>query len=167
MRCGIPVLIAACAAGAITLRGPLAEANAGRRVPGTSFVPKKRLAKLFSLGHESTLADLLWLSAIGDLSKDFADPQRKRNWLEAVFAAVPALEPSFTTVYSFGSTYLTMIDRDAERAIALLEKGCRENPDDLRLAVELAMVWYTNCNNRERALAVLGNVVKDPRLFIN
>lgn len=162
-RALLPVVMVACAAGAIALRGPLAEANAGRRVAGTGFVPRAGLVRLFSAGHRSTLADLLWLSAIGDLSKEFPDPQAKRRWLDAVFTAIPTLDPKFATVYSFGATWLTMIDNDPQRAIALLERGCAENPDNLRLAVELAMVWYTHRHDREQTLAVLERVVKDPR----
>jgi hypothetical protein len=162
-RLAVPLLMAACVAGALALRGPLAEANAGRRLPGTGFVPRAGLAKLLSFGHRSTAADLLWLSAIGDLSRDFADPQRKRQWLEALFGAIPALEPTFATVYSFGATYLSMIDRDADGAIALLEKGVAENPSHLRLSVELAMAWYQLRHDRERTLAVLERVVADPR----
>jgi hypothetical protein len=162
-RFALPLLMAACVAGAVALRGPLAEANAGRRMPGTGFVPREGLARLLSFGHRSTTADLLWLSAIGDLSRDFSDPQRKRAWLEAVFAAIPKLEPTFSTVYSFGATYLTMIDNDPDRAIALLEHGVAENPDDIRLAVELAMTWYTSHQDRERTLEVLHRVVADPR----
>jgi len=159
----LPLAMAACVAGAVALRAPLAEANAGRRLPGTAFVPRAGMARLLSLGHRSTMADLLWLSAIGDLSRDFSDPQRKRAWLEAVFAAIPKLEPTFSTVYSFGATYLTMIDKDPDRAIALLEQGVAENPDDLRLAVELAMTWYTSRQDRGQTLAVLQRVVSDPR----
>lgn len=159
----LPLLMGASGAGAVALRGPLAEANAGRRLPGTGFVPKAKLARLFSAGHRSTLADLLWLGAIGDLSKEFPDPQAKRAWLDSVFSTTPTLEPSFTTVYSYGATYLTMLTNDPDRAIALLERGCAANPDDLRLAVELAMVWYTHRQDREKTLAVLERVVKDPR----
>ena len=159
----LPLLMGACGAGAIAMRGPLAEANAGRRVPGTGFVPKAPLAQLFSAGHRSTLADLLWLGAIGDLSREFPDPQQKRAWLDAIFTTVPALEPSFISAYSFGATYLTMITDDAARAIALLERGVAANPDDLRLAVELAMIWYMQRHDREKALAVLEKVVRDPR----
>jgi hypothetical protein len=159
----LPLLMGACAAGALALRGPLAEANAGRRVPGTGFVPKASLAKLFSAGHRSTLADLLWLGAIGDLSREFPDPQQKRSWLDTIFTTVPALEPGFTSVYSFGATYLTMLTDDADRAIELLERGVAANPGNLRLAVELAMVWYMQRHDREKALEVLEPVVRDPR----
>lgn len=157
------VVMAGCAVGAMVLRGPLAEANAARRLPGTSFVPKSAMARLLSLGHRSTLADLVWLSAIGDLSKSFPDPQRKKAWLASVFDVIPKLEPTFSTVYSYGATWLTMIDRDPDQAIALLERGVKENPGDIHLAVELAMALYMLKSDREGTLAVLGPVVKDPR----
>jgi hypothetical protein len=127
------------------------------------YAPRPRLAKLLSLGHRSSSADLLWLAAIGDLSRDFGDPQRKRRWLDGVFDAITTLEPTFGTVYSYGATYLTMIEPDVAKAVELLERGVANNPDDLRLAVELAMTHYMNRHDRASALQVLSRVVKDPR----
>ena len=162
-RLALPLAMTACTLGAVALRGPLAAANAGRRLPGTSYVPKPSLARLLSLGHRSTAADLLWLSAIGDLSADFGDPQRKRRWLDTVFDAVGTLEPSFSTVYSFGATFFTIIAPDSDRAIELLEHGVARNPDDVRLETELAMAYYMTRHDRAAALRVLAKVVKDPR----
>jgi hypothetical protein len=162
-RVTLPVLMTACLAGAVSLRGPLGEANAGRRLPGTGYVPKPRLAKLLSFGHRSTAADLLWLSAIGDLSRDFGDPQRKLRWLDTVFDAIGTLEPSFSTVYSFGATFFTIIAPDYDRAVELLERGVARNPGDIKLAIELAMAYYMNRNDREAAKRVLARIVQDPR----
>jgi len=159
----VPLLMAACAAGAVAMRGPLGEANAGRRLPGMRYVPQPRLARLLSLGHRSTTADLLWLSAIGDLSRDFGDPQRKRRWLDTVFDAITELEPTFSTVYSFGATFFTLITPDPDRAVELLKRGVARNPRDIRLAIELAMAHYMNDKDREATLRVLSKVVDDPR----
>jgi hypothetical protein len=159
----LPLAMGACAAGAVALRPALGAANAARRLPGTGYVPRPRLAKLLSLGHRSTSADLLWLSAIGDLSRDFQDPQRKRRWLDSILDTITTLEPTFCTVYSFGATFFTIIAPDLDRAVELLELGVANNPDDLKLAVELAMAYYMNHHDREAALRVLSRVVKDPR----
>jgi hypothetical protein len=159
----LPLAMVACASGAVALRAPLGEANAGRRLPGMGYVPKPRLARLLSLGHRSTSADLLWLSAIGDLSRDFSDPDRKRRWLDTVFDAITLLEPSFSTVYSFGATFFTLITPDHARAVELLELGVANNPDDLRLAIDLAMTYYMHRHDRDAAMRVLAKVVKDPR----
>ncbi len=159
----VPLVMAGCAAGAMLLRGPLAEANANRRVPGVRYAPRPKLARFLALGHRSAAADLLWLSAIGDLSREFGDPERKRRWLHSIFDAVTSLEPTFASVYSFGATYLTLIDPDKNRAIELLELGVARNPDDLRLAIELAMTYYRDLHDRAATLRVLERVVKDPR----
>jgi hypothetical protein len=164
MRRGlVPTAMLLCGAAAVLLRAPLAEANAARRLPGMRYSPRPKLAKLLSLGHRSTASDLLWLSAIGDLGKDFGDPQRKRRWLDTVFSAITTLEPTFATVYSFGSTYLTMIDPDPDKAIALLELGVANNPGNIKLAIELAMAHYVSKHDRDAAMRVLAGVVRDPR----
>lgn len=159
----LPLLMGSAAIAAVLLRTPLAEANAGRRLPGMRYAPEPRLAKLLSFGQRSSAANLLWLSAIGDLSRDFGDPERKRRWLHTVFAAITTLEPTFATVYSFGATYCTMIDKDLDRAVELLEKGVACNPDNLKLAVELATTYYMDRKDRKSALRVLERVVNDPR----
>jgi hypothetical protein len=159
----VPLVMTAAGTAAVAMRGPLGEANSGRRVPGTGYVPQPTLARLFSLGHRSTSADLLWLSAIGDLSREFEDPQRKRRWLDKVFDAITTLEPTFSTVYSFGATFFTMIAPDADRAVELLERGVANNPEDLRLLIELGMTYYMERKDAEAAIRVLKKAVEDPR----
>jgi tetratricopeptide (TPR) repeat protein len=156
------ILMVACAAGAMALRGPLGDANAMRREPGTRFMPDQRLAKLFSLGHRSTCADSIWLNAMGDLSRTFNDNQRKRRWLDSVFDTVTRLEPTFSNVYSWGATYLGMLQQDRDRAIALLEKGVAANPKDIRLNVELAMAYFEYRKDRAATLAVLERIKDSP-----
>lgn len=153
----------ACAAAACLLRGPLGEANALRRQPGARFLPDERLARLFALGQRSTCADVLWLNAMGDLSRDFGDKGKKRRWLDSVFAATTRLEPTFETVYSWGATYLGLLEQDPQRAIALLEKGVAANPGDIKLHVELAMAYFEYRKDRDATLAALDVVIKDPR----
>ena len=159
----LKVGLALCAAGAIALREPLGDANAMRRVPGARWMPDQRLAKLFSLGHRSTCADAIWLNAIGNLSRDFGDTTRKRRWLDTVFDTITRLEPTFSNVYSWGATYLGMLENDKDRAIDLLQKGVAAIPDDIRLQVELAMAYFEYRKDRAATLAVLAKAVKNPK----
>ncbi len=152
-----------CAAGAIALRGPLGDANAMRRVQGVRWMPDQRLAKLFSLGHRSTCADAIWLNAIGKLSLDFGDQTRKRRWLDTVFDTITRLEPTFSNVYSWGATYLGMLENDKDRAIDLLKKGVASVPGDVKLQIELAMAYFEYKNDRAATLAVLEDVIKNPK----
>lgn len=160
---GLKIAILACGAAAVALRGPLGEANAMRRIPGARWLPDQRLARLFSIGQRSTCADAMWLNSIGDLSHDFGDAERKHKWIDTVLASITRLEPTFSSVYSWGATYLGMIEHEKERAIALLEKGAAANPDDLKIAVELAMAYFEYKQDRAATVKVLEKVVKDPR----
>lgn len=160
---GLRIGMLTCAVAAVALRGPLGDANAMRRVPGARWLPDQRLARLFSLGQRSTCADAMWLNSIGDLSHDFGDRERKHKWLDTVLSSITRLEPTFSSVYSWGATYLGMIEQDKERAIKLLEKGVAANPDDLKVAVELAMAYFEYKHDRGKTVAVLEKVVKDPR----
>lgn len=160
---GLKVAILVCGAAAVTLRGPLGDANAMRRVPGARWLPDQRLARLFSLGQRSTCADAMWLNSIGDLSHDFGDSKRKQVWIDTVLSSITRLEPTFSSVYSWGATYLGMIEHEKGRAIALLEKGAAANPDDVKIALELAMAYFEYKQDRAATLRVLERVVKHPQ----
>jgi hypothetical protein len=153
-------LLALAAFGAVAwMQGPAGEHNAQRRRNDFRWSPDPALVKVAAGAHKSTVADTLWLRALPDMSKEFADPALKSRWMDATFESVTDLEPSFMRVYEFGQAYLTYLDRrakgSADRAIALLEKGVRANPESAGLRVYLAMVWYMEKRDRAKTIEVL------------
>ncbi len=159
----IRLLIAlVCIGGAVALRGPLAKANALRRAHQFRYTPDPGLVKLASCGHRSSLADLLWLQAIPDLSAQFADLEHKERWLAGVLDVVTDLEPTFVTVYAYGSAYFDLIKGSPDSTIALLEKGVDRNPESIQLRVKLAMALMTLRGDRAAALEHLEWVMNSP-----
>jgi hypothetical protein len=75
------------------------------------------------------------------------------------FEAITDLEPTFGTVYGFGEAYLTLPGRgnaiSIERAIKLLEKGHRENPQSAGMLVRLAMIHWLEKKDRAKAMEYL------------
>ena len=154
-------LIAASAA--IGLRGTLAEANAARRGGAFRYTPHPKLARLGSLGHRSSMANLIWLRAIPDLSASFVDAEHKQRWLNGVLNVVTDLEPHFETVFDYGAAYMDLIAADHDFARKLLQDGVDKNPDNVRLRLKLALHYLERDQDRVSALEHLRWVLDDPR----
>ena len=152
----------AAVGGAVALQSPIGERNAERRADAFRITPDPRTARVLSLGHRSTFADLLWLRALPDLAREFRDVEHKRRWLKSVFDVVPDLEPQWLMVYSYGNTYLGFLNRRYDEALSLLERGVCENPQDAELREELAMAYWMYRRDRERTVATLREAVALP-----
>ena len=154
------VLVAAGIAAAAWMQGPAGDHNAERRRNDFRYTPDPVVIRVAAGAHQSTAADLLWLRTLPDMSKEFADPVLKARWIDNALESITDLEPSFMTVYDFGQAYLTYLDRRAkgaaDRAIALLEKGIRANPDSSGLHVRLAMIHFLEKRDRAKTIEILG-----------
>lgn len=155
-------IIAAGLTGVVLLQPSLGEGNAHRRRNDFRYTPDPTVAKIVAGAHRSTVADLVWLRAMPDLAREFDDLELKKRWLNGVFEVVTELEPTFMTVYFYGSSYLTLLDMNAEDAVALLERGIRLNPEHTPLLVELGMVHWKDRNDREQALVHLRQAAERP-----
>ena len=159
--------------GGVLLQGPLGDANAERRRNDFRYTPDPLMARILSFGHRSTLADAMWLRALPDFARDFEDKRLKERWLGGVLDVVTDLDPTFYTAYSYGSTYLSLVNRQSDRAIALLERGVekfdeleaqdgRQYPAQTRLLVDTAMAYWMYKKDRARTLAYLDRAVERP-----
>lgn len=153
------LLVLAGVAVAAWLQGPLGESNVERRRNDFRYTPDPTVVRLVAGAHRSTTADALWLRTLPDMSREFADPALKARWIHNVLESVTDLEPAFWTAYDFGQAYLTILDRRtpgaADRAVALLEKGIRRNPDAVGLYVRLAMIHWVEKKDRARTIEIL------------
>lgn len=145
------LLVVAGMAGVAALQGPLGESNAERRRMAFRYTPDPALVQVVAGEHRSSVADLLWLRALPDMSREFHDTELKERWLWSVLDAVTELEPDWYTPYSYGASYLTVLDQDAESAIRLLRKGVAHDPDNSRLQRDLGMIYLTQLKDEERA----------------
>lgn len=139
--------------GRAALRGPadeapyLAPATARRLVPG----------------FEGLAADWYWLESLQYIGRKIEEQMRTNrvDLLESVqldklqavdprvlvrfFDMITTLDPRFTAVYEFAAVVLPPVDVDA--AIALLEKGIRENPSEWYLHQQLAYIYWQRGDN--------------------
>ena len=129
--CGIVAVVAI--GGARALR-QAAEAEAPRVIADEPYAPAPDTAPLVTLGYRELFADLLFLRLKGY----FGGSENTANGVAALVEAIVALDPQYHRIYEWGARAITLagrgVDNDAyRRAIALLEAGAQEFPDDWKL----------------------------------
>jgi len=105
----------------------------------------------FALGAEGLLADWYWMRSLQYLGGKVADRGMGSMNLEDMTSLNPrllyplldnatSLDPKLMAAYSFGAVVLPAID--SEQAIALTEKGIRDNPNQWRLLQYLGYIHW-------------------------
>ncbi|GAB4373070.1 MAG: hypothetical protein Kow0062_09870 [Acidobacteriota bacterium] len=100
------------------------------------YLPEGPYLRALALGHEETLADLLYIWAIQYYSS-YRDAETRFRYLEQVFGgAITELDPWYTEVYLVGALVMSLEARDPTMALRLYDKGlAREDlPDRWKLA---------------------------------
>ncbi len=107
--------------------------------------------KGYALGSEGMLADWYWMMSLQYLGSKLADSPEKNldigdltnlnpRLLYPYLDNATDLDPSFFPAYSYGAVVLPAIN--ADHAIALTEKGIRNNPDKWRLHQYLGYIYW-------------------------
>jgi hypothetical protein len=128
--------------------------------PATDAAPvlPPRVARRAALGFNGLLADWYWLRALQYIGRKIeeqtpaqgaaAEGEASLDRIRAVDPAVltrlfeltTALDPRFTAVYEFAAVVLPAVDAPA--AIALVEQGVRDNPQQWYLHQQLAYIHW-------------------------
>jgi tetratricopeptide (TPR) repeat protein len=92
------------------------------------YLPNGKYLELLSLGHQSLLADVLYLWSIQYYSN--YERRDRYRYVEHVFGnVITELDPHYVDPYWLGALILTLEAQDREAGLRLLEKGFRNNPD--------------------------------------
>jgi tetratricopeptide (TPR) repeat protein len=114
------------------------------------YLPSGKLLKVWSLGHQETLADLIYLWSI-QFYGHYRGGQRYDRLMQIYDTVVTELDPRFRDAYLLGSLILALEARRPEDALSLLEKGIEANPDDWMLPFEAGFVAFESLNDYRRA----------------
>ena len=107
------------------------------------YAPSPAAAPIVTLGYREVAADLLWIRFRGY----FGGTDSTADALAALADAIVALDPRFKQVYTHAPMAMTLADHGVSqatyhRALAVLERGMAEFPDDWKLP-NLAGQIYT------------------------
>lgn len=159
IRVRLAMVLLACAASVVGLQA--ARERFGR-VPEVRSAPVLiRSAALIgraSLSYRPIVADVYWLRTLQHYgrTKLSTDPAKQYNLLEPFLDLTTSLDPRFSAAYRFGAIFLAEPFPDGpgrpDRAIALLEKGLREQPGKWEYIYDIGFVeyWWRG-NHREAA----------------
>lgn len=111
--------------------------------------------KKMSLGLEGLAADIYWIRTVQYFGRKLLEKKRpgssgasrdiRMDLLAPLLETIVTLDPHYLSAYRFGAIFLP--ERDLPAAIALLEKGIRDNPDRWRLYQDLAYIYWQAGNS--------------------
>ncbi len=139
-----------------------------RLIERTLYFDSSTLKKL-SLGYEELLSDIYWLRAIQYFgSSDIPWEKKDPEILFRYFDIITDLDPKFVNAYRFGGTFLAEpfpLGLDSfELGIKLLDKGRKNNPDNFRIPLEEAFLYYIYAKDYKRAAELFKEASEKPGL---
>jgi hypothetical protein len=138
-----------------------AERGQEATLEGVLYLPSGRILKKASLGYSSLLADIYWTRAVQYFGSKHvgqaAHPTQstKFDLLYPLLDITSDLDPQLIIVYEYGSIFLSQQPPDGagqpDKAVALVEKGIRENPTYWRLYFTLGFIHYVDRHDYQAA----------------
>ncbi len=111
-------------------------------------------AKRLSLGYDGLLACIYWTRAVQYFGRQRLG-QREYALLYPLLDITTTLDPQLFLAYRFGAIFLTEKPPGGpgrpDQAIALLEKGIRQNPEFWRFWYDLGFVYYRALRDYQKA----------------
>jgi tetratricopeptide (TPR) repeat protein len=166
-----PLLAVAAFAGARFAR----ESAAAQRPTDTidePFAPSPDAAPIVAAGYRELAADVQWIKFLGY----FGGVHSTADGIAGVVESIVALDPRYHRIYEHGARAMTMADEGVTqqtylRAIAVLERGIQEFPDDWRLYSLASEIYSQDLKTedpeqrrawQERAIRLVESAVRKP-----
>ncbi len=122
--------------------------------------------KRLSLGYEGLMADIYWTRAVQYFGGHHAQGNTDFKLLAPLLEITTALDPKLTVAYEFGANFLASKPPNGagqpEEAVALVEYGVRNNPDNWRLYYNLGFIYYFDLKDYARAAEAFDRGAKAP-----
>lgn len=135
-----------------------------RSVEESLYLSSSSLKKI-SLGYTEILSDIYWMRAIqyfGSRKTEEQNPQLLYHY----FDIITDLDPRFVNAYRYGGTFLAEPGPfglgQFDLGVSLLEKGRKNNPDNFRLPLEEAFLYYFYPKNYEKAAELFREAAGKP-----
>ena len=145
-------VLAALALGGARLARMAAEHEAPRVLADEPYAPAPDSAPLVTVGYRELAADLLFLRLKGY----FGGSESTANGIASLVEAIIALDPRFHRIYEWGGRAITLASRGVDnaayqRALAVLEAGAQQFPDDWRLPYLAGEIYTQDLTTKDPA----------------
>ncbi len=139
-------LLAICLSGVVmTLRG-LDTIQTGATLEEVLYISSPRALKHLSLGYDGLLADIYWTRAVQYFGGNLRRANARYELLAPLLDITTTLDPHLIVAYEFGSNFLAPAPPNGaglpEKAVDLVERGIRNNPDNWKLYYDLGFIYY-------------------------
>jgi tetratricopeptide (TPR) repeat protein len=166
------LLVAAFTGSVLSLNG--VEAARGRQatLEEILYIPSAKALKRMGLGYSGVLADIYWTRAVQYYGQKLATrrPDLRYDLLYPLLDITTDLDPHLIVVYEFGSVFLSQRPPvgagQPDKAVALLEKGIRNNPDYWRLYFDLGCIQYFDRKDYKAAQEAFEKGSENPKSLI-
>src|SRR5215468_8858405 len=145
-------VLAVAALGGARVARVAAEHHAPAVLADEPYAPAPDTAPLVTLGYRELFADLLFLRLKGYFGGD----ESTANGVASLVEAIVALDPRFHRFYEWGARAITLASRGVDntaclRAIAVLEAGASQFPDDWKLPYLAGEIYTQDLQTRDPA----------------
>lgn len=152
MRPAVALAIAAAALAVGRGARVLAERQSVESGVEEPFAPSPEAAPYVSLGYREVTADLFWIRLTGYFGGD----RNTATGIAGLVDAVTALDPQFHRPYEWGARAMTLAHEGVDQstylhAIAVLQRGMRQFPDDWRLPYLAGQIYTQDLETKDPA----------------
>ena len=111
------------------------------------YLPSPRVLQGLSLGYSGLLADIYWTRVVQYFGEKHQVQSRDYELLAPLLDITTQLDPRLIVAYEFGSVFLAQRPPEGagqpDKAVELVERGIRANPNVWRLYMSLGFIHYT------------------------
>lgn len=149
-----------CLAGAAWVRAAAPERQAQ---PGDelAYFPSGKMVRVASLGFDGLASDAAFLRAI-QYYGEHRRTDRQYPYTKHLFDITTELDPKFVTPYLFGALVLADDTKQLDDAVALLERGMAEHPDNWELPFEAGFLTFVHARDHARAAEYFRRAIAAP-----
>jgi tetratricopeptide (TPR) repeat protein len=150
------LLLVALFAGSVTSRRKVEQLRGNQAtLEEILYLPSGKTVKRLSLGYSSLLADIYWTRAVQYFGAHHMQESTRYDLLYPLLEITTDLDPHLIVAYDTGSIFLSQkIPAGAgepDKAVALVEKGIRNNPTYWRLYFTLGFIHYMDRHDYKAA----------------
>jgi tetratricopeptide (TPR) repeat protein len=150
------LLLVALLAGSVATRRHVEQLRGNQStLEEVLYLPSGKTVKRLSLGYSSLLADIYWTRAVQYFGSRHIQHIERYDLLAPLLDITTDLDPHLIVAYENGAIFLSQHQPDGagepDKAVALVEKGIRNNPSYWRLYFTLGFIHYVDRHDYKAA----------------
>jgi len=163
------LLVAAFTGSVVSLNGVEAARGKQATLEDILYIPSSKVLKRMGLGYSGVLADIYWTRAVQYYGRklELHDQAARYDLLYPLLDITTDLDPHLIVAYEFGSVFLSQKPPvgagQPDKAVALVEKGIKANPDYWRLYFTLGYIHYLDRKDPKAAQEAFARGSQNPK----